>query len=357
MVNAGLMERGRRANLAGKLQIQQLTGFAATGRFGRAFMETRTLGTTGLKSSALGFGCVRLASHPSRRDAVRVLNVALECGITHFDVARLYGGGEAESILGQFLRGKRERVTVATKFGLLPPAGLAGNRRIVGTVKKILGPFPGLLRMLKRGAGLAPQGGAFTPAEAEASLETSLRKLGTDYVDILLLHECRLADATSEPLIAMLERQIAAGKVRCVGVATEFGKLPADAAMLPAIHQMIQFNHNAKDRNLMKWKNLGDRGLITHGIFDPAGPLAEAIKIRPDVAKRAAGELNADLFDANVIRSFLLHYNLQTNPRGVALFSSTSEEHIRKNVRSAESGEFDERRVRRFVEYVDEMLV
>jgi D-threo-aldose 1-dehydrogenase len=319
-------------------------------------MQTRILGTTGLRLSALGFGCVRLAAHADRSDAIGVLNTALDCGITHFDVARLYGGGEAEAILGEFLRGRRDRVTVATKFGLLPPVGLSGNRRIVSAVKKALGPFPAVLRWLRNRATPKPEGGAFSPAAAEQSLETSLRKLGTDYIDIWLLHECTLADATSEPLIALLERQIARGTVRCVGVASEFGRLPADAAMLPSIYRVIQFDHNAAQRNVSRWSNLGERGLITHGIFDPARPLAEAIRARPDLARSAAGELGADLFDPDVIRSFLLHYNLQTNLRGVALFSSTVPAHVKANAQSVDSDRYGSAPMKQFVDFLDRML-
>lgn len=319
-------------------------------------MRRITLGTTGIDVSALGFGCVRLTAHARRQEAVDVLNQALDCGITHFDVARLYGFGRAEGILGEFLKGKRDRVTVATKFGLVPPGGLAGKRWIIDTVKKSLGPFPALLRWAKRRAVQQMQTGAFSPAAAEQSFQTSLRELGTDYVDLLLLHECTIADATNQPLIELLQRQIARGTVRCVGVASEFGALPLDAALLPAVHQVIQFNHNASTRNLPRWQNTGPRTLITHGVFGPARRLNEAIRAHPQTARRFATELNVDLFDAGVINSLLLQFNLQSNPNGVTLFSSTDAAHLRANAKTAEANPYDQRQMSRFVEMVDEFL-
>src|SRR5271170_7550640 len=166
-----------------------------------------TIANTQIQSSALGFGCVKLTAHDNRRDALATLEKSLDVGITHFDVARLYGFGRAEGILGEFLRGKRDRVTVTTKLGLTPPAGLAGNKRLINLAKKVLGPFPGLLRRAKRRAGSAVQSSMFDPASAASSLETSLRELGTDYVDLLLLHEATISDAGREPLIRFLEDQ------------------------------------------------------------------------------------------------------------------------------------------------------
>jgi aryl-alcohol dehydrogenase-like predicted oxidoreductase len=109
-------------------------------------MRRVQLGATGIEAFQLGFGCSQLTTHPDRRDAIAMLEHALALGITHFDVARLYGFGRAEGIVGEFLRGKRNKVTITTSFGLQPPTGVTSHWRAVALAKKILGPFPGLLR-------------------------------------------------------------------------------------------------------------------------------------------------------------------------------------------------------------------
>src|SRR6476469_451778 len=106
----------------------------------RKEMRRQILGPSLMEVSRLGFGCVKLTTHRERSDAVRILDQAFALGITHFDVARAYGFGRAEYILGEFLRGKRDRVTVATKFGLVPPSGIGGNRRVIDLAKRILSP-------------------------------------------------------------------------------------------------------------------------------------------------------------------------------------------------------------------------
>src|SRR5512147_3086322 len=95
------------------------------------------LGPIGIEISRLGFGGVRLTTLPSEADALRILEHAFSRGITHFDVAPIYGFGRAESILGKFLRGKRHLVTIATKAGTAPPPVLGRSHRAISLVKKV----------------------------------------------------------------------------------------------------------------------------------------------------------------------------------------------------------------------------
>src|ERR1700744_6008843 len=70
----------------------------------------------------LGFGCSGLMASLDRFESARVLRSAAEAGISHFDVAPSYGYGEAEGVLGEFLRGRRDAFTVTSKFGIAPPS-------------------------------------------------------------------------------------------------------------------------------------------------------------------------------------------------------------------------------------------
>ena len=131
-------------------------------------MRIVELGGTSVRCSGAWFGCVRSTVPASRAEAVRTLEVALEQGITHFDVARLYGFGQAEGILGEFLRGKRDRVTVTTKFGLRPPQALSRHRRLIGLARQVLRQLPMAERLVKRGLAATPVHGTFTAQEASA---------------------------------------------------------------------------------------------------------------------------------------------------------------------------------------------
>ena len=316
-------------------------------------MHRRILGE---RAFQLGFGCVQLTAHPKQAEAVAILEHAFSLGITHFDVARSYGFGRAEAILGKFLRGRRDQVTVATKFGLQPPSGLAGSGRLITAAKRLLAPFPGLLQRARRVGSAMGKAGVFAPEEAIQSLETSLRELGTDYLDLLLLHEATLADAASEPLLEALEKQVAKGTIRHIGVASDFRKLEENHGSLPARYEVIQFNDNAWSRNLSKLTSSEQRLLITHSVFAPAAKLRDLSKTHPDITSESSQQIGADLRDPSTIASLLLHYALRSNADGIVLFSSTNPAHVEANVKEARSQRFHDAQLGEFARFVDRAL-
>jgi D-threo-aldose 1-dehydrogenase len=285
-----------------------------------------------------------------------VLEHAFSLGITHFDVARAYGFGRAEGILREFLCRKRHAVTLATKFGIEPPSGLAGNVRVVNALKRILRPFPGLLRHAKNRGAAMVKTGIFTPESAIRSLETSLRELGTDYVDIFLLHEATLTDASGAPLVEALLSQVAKGKVRHLGVASDFRKFQEDADLLAAAYEILQFNDNVVERSVGKLAHRDHRLLITHSIFTPAGFLRRAVKAHPQITRDYSLRMNIDLTELSAIHSLLLRFALWSNADGIVLFSSKNPQHIAANVREADSEPYDDARMLQFVECVDQFL-
>ena len=315
-------------------------------------MQKRILGPTGMEVSALGYGCTQLTALAERRDAVALLDHAFAEGITHFDVARAYGFGRAEGILGEFLRGRRDQVTVATKFGLQPPSGLAGNRRVIDAAKRLLRPFPWLLQRAKNQGSAMSKSGIFTPAAAVESLETSLRELGTDYVDIFFLHEATLSDAANEALIETLQGQVTKGKIRLLGIASGFEKLKGDASLLPAQYQVVQFDDNVASRNLAKLSHHDDRAVILHSIFNPFKLLQTSVRNTPDKVRAFQAQTQLDLTDSRVLGSLLVHYALQANS-GPILFSSADAARITANVRDASTGGYDAAQMQAFTAFVD----
>ncbi len=79
-------------------------------------MQTRTLGSAGPRVSVVGLGCNNFGAKLDQRQTTAVVHAALDAGITHFDTAESYGGGQSEVFLGKALGGRRESVVVATKF-------------------------------------------------------------------------------------------------------------------------------------------------------------------------------------------------------------------------------------------------
>src|SRR3984957_17556559 len=171
-------------------------------------------------SSRLGFGCGGVMGRVGRSQSLRTIAAALDGGITHFDLARLYGYGEAEALVGEALAGKRDRVVIASKFGLTAPRAAGALRALKPIAQKLAANVPGARTVLRSLVGGAAQAvDRFSVAAAQASLDQSLAALKTDYLDIWFLHDCAAEDLTDE-LASFLERQIAAGKIRAYGAAT-----------------------------------------------------------------------------------------------------------------------------------------
>jgi aryl-alcohol dehydrogenase-like predicted oxidoreductase len=157
-------------------------------------MEYRQLGSSGLRVPALSFGTGTfggqgpLFSAWGQSDAVearRLIDVSLDAGVTLFDTADVYSGGASEEILGEAVRGRRDAVLISTKTGL---------------------PM-----------GDGPQDWGVSRARLLRAVDDSLRRLGTDYIDLLQLHAFD-ASTPAEELMGTLDRLIAAGKVRYAGV-------------------------------------------------------------------------------------------------------------------------------------------
>jgi aryl-alcohol dehydrogenase-like predicted oxidoreductase len=157
-------------------------------------MDYRQLGSSGLRVPALSFGTGTFGGQgplfsawgqSDAAEARRLIDICLDAGVTLFDTADVYSGGASEDILGQAVRGRRDAVLISTKTGL---------------------PM-----------GDGPQDWGASRARLLRAVDDALRRLGTDYIDLLQLHALD-AHTPVEELMGTLALLIAAGKVRYAGV-------------------------------------------------------------------------------------------------------------------------------------------
>jgi D-threo-aldose 1-dehydrogenase len=319
-------------------------------------MRTVALPGTDLVPSRLAFGSALLMGRLGRRQSVRLLEVAHESGITHFDTARAYGYGEAESALGEFLSRHRDGVTVTTKLGIMPPRRSRGLQAAKSFGRVAASRAPALRRLMRKGAERLVQTGRFDPAEARTSLDTSLRDLGTDVVDILLLHECRPDDLRTEGLLDFLQGAVREGKIRYFGVATDSESTQVILRERPEFAQVAQVAHNAVDRTLERLPALGGTAVITHSAV--GAPLERLTELLRDARRRErwSQALGVDCARPEVIGRLLLAYALQSNPDGVVLFASTDAERIRSNAALADATEFSSEQIRDFARLTQDAI-
>jgi aryl-alcohol dehydrogenase-like predicted oxidoreductase len=208
-----------------------------------AAMRRNQLGRSDLAVSVVGLGCNNFGRRLDRDGTRAVIDAALDAGITFLDAADIYGGGASERLIGELLEGRRERVVLATKFGM--PRGDDGGE---------------------------PRG---SRGYARRSLDGSLRRLRTDRVDLLYYHEPDGVTPLTVTLGALAELADE-GKIRAFGVSNlDAAQLREAAAFGDPRLVALQNEYNLLERD-------AERELLPlareHGIgFVPYFPLASGL--------------------------------------------------------------------------------
>ncbi|HLH69996.1 MAG TPA: aldo/keto reductase [Candidatus Dormibacteraeota bacterium] len=183
-------------------------------------MTRQQLGDTGIQVSMAGLGCNNFGMRLDAAATARVVHAALDHGINFFDTSDSYGMGESERYLGAALKGRREQAVILTKFG--SPA------------------YPD-----------HPEWRGASPEHVRRAIEGSLRRLGTDYVDVYMLHypdpETPI-EATLEALTALIEE----GKVRAIACSNFAGWQLADADWTSRTRGLARFVAVESHYNLLE---------------------------------------------------------------------------------------------------------
>ena len=310
-------------------------------------------GANVVRSSA-GFGCARLVDISDRKERLALLNSALDAGIFHFDTAPMYGYGNSERELGEFVRGRREGIILTTKFGIEPTVlgrQVGSHRRFIRTGRTILRrtglafnatrsesiialsqeedfrepPTPGIVdRVLNKRVGYAID-------VATKSLDLSLRSLKTDYVDCLLLHDPFRDVSGSLPLLSeYLEEERKRGRIRTWGLS---GVVARDLAVGGIDIPVRQFRDDIWDPSSSPQSDAELR--ITYGSIGRLYPALKTIfQNHPSERSRWEKELGIEMTSES-LASVLFQGALFRNVNGVVLFSTTKLSHLLRIARVA----------------------
>jgi aryl-alcohol dehydrogenase-like predicted oxidoreductase len=275
-----------------------------------------------------------------RRQSLHLLEAAYDAGMRHFDVAPMYGYGEAESCLGEF-RARHDDITITTKYGIAPPKRggmLRAARRVVGPV---LQRVPALKRRLTRAAGAvaAPaEKSHFSSEEARASLENSLRALRTNFIDVWLLHEAEATDLTDDSLLDFLREAVAQKKIGSFGVGSDSAKLSALLRERKSYCRVVQHDWSVLDSP----EPLSPAFHIHHrALTDRLHALHNDLTTDRQRCQRWSEATGRDLARREELAALMLKAALVLHPNTVLLVSSKNPAHIRENVRVAEDASLE----------------
>jgi aryl-alcohol dehydrogenase-like predicted oxidoreductase len=154
-------------------------------------MELKPLGKQGLQTSRLGLGCMGMSDFYGRRndeESIEVIRKAYEAGVLFFDTADMYGPYTNEELVGKAVKDFREKITLATKFGIVRDPNDPSKRGINGK-----------------------------PEYVRSSCEGSLKRLQTDYIDLYYLHR-KDPDTPIEESVGAMAELVQQGKIRGIGL-------------------------------------------------------------------------------------------------------------------------------------------
>jgi aryl-alcohol dehydrogenase-like predicted oxidoreductase len=306
-------------------------------------MRQRDFGSTGMTVSEIGVGCSRiggaLTSGSSRRDEITMLQEAADAGISFFDTADMYAQGQSEVILGRALRSRRSEVVIATKGGyVVPPSG-----RLLARLKPVARPVLQRLGVRRRPSGAhgprtIPQD--FSPGHLRAAVEASLRRLGTDYIDVYQLHSPSRAVIDAADYLGVLEELRGQGKILHCGVAAD------DPDDVSAFHRLgglasLQVPFNLVDQRAAddlfpqaaaRGVGIISRSCYVAGLLRDDVPEATLRSVTPDWQeilriRQVAGRIGRPVLEA------ALQLSLSIPTISVTILGMRTPEHLRENLR------------------------
>lgn len=285
--------------------------------------------------SALGFGCASLGSRIAPAAGLAALARAHDAGVTWFDVAPSYGDGQAEILLGRFLAGRRrDSIQILTKVGIAPPAPSLKARLLRPAMRLAVATLPSLRAAVRKRRPPATK----LPLDVALigqSLDASLRRLGTDHVDVLALHDATPEEAARDDVLAALDKVMASGKARSVAIASS-PEAAAAGVRAGRCYGLVQMGNNPLEPGLSRFRAAGTRqvDVVTHSVFGNEGALARVTaRITADAdLQRQLAAAGYESTPSRMAADLLTDFAFADNPGGVVLVSMFAERHLRHNL-------------------------
>jgi aryl-alcohol dehydrogenase-like predicted oxidoreductase len=313
-------------------------------------MKRRRFGQTDLEVSIFGFGCARIGGifQGDTAGYLRLLDAARDAGITFFDTADMYSQGESEALLGRAFRSQRARVVIASKVGYCLPA----RRKLVARLKPLVKPLIarlGLRRDQLPGAARGAVTQDFSPGYLARAVTASLKRLRTDYLDLLQLHSPPADIVKRGDFVEALETMKKKGMLRYYGIAcddTEAGLAALEYRGVSSLQCTVNLLNRTAAEDLVP--RAAERGVgciarecLANGLLVKAPGELDLTKFFPsphecELKTRTLEALRRDAADRHVaLSSLALTYASELPGVSVALIGARTTEQLTGVLRAA----------------------
>ena len=302
-------------------------------------MNYRPLGQTGFQVSEIGFGCAGIGGvfgdgNASPDDTIWVLQSARDSGINFFDTADMYAQGESERLLGYTFKKDRDSIIIATKVGYCLPT----QRKWIAKIKPLVKPLINRLGIKRENLPSAVTGTLSQDFSADyivKAVDASLRRLQTDFIDVLQLHSPPPDVILKGEAVEVLQRLKEQGKVRAFGIAADsvadaelaLSTTPVETLMLPA--GLLDQSGFDVSRAAAAKATVGviARGCFGGGLLKPGISLSDLLTLTPKAPiiqeyRRLAREIDRDLLD------IALHFVLRDLNISTTVIGMRNKEHL-----------------------------
>lgn len=302
-------------------------------------MRTNFIPALDRSVSVIGFGSASLGSRISGPEGMAAVRRAVDLGVNWFDTAPPYGDGQAEHWLGKALGGDRHRVIICTKVGIQRPKISPLKRVLRPIARAAVKAMPGIRSSISRARSTGDRP-VLTPESIEPSVVMSLRQLGTDYIDVLALHEPPVEEVSSEEIRGAMQRLVEKGLVCALSVAGD-STIIHQAMEFPEF-RFVQFPDSPFDLTTQIFRmavgKTKEKTFVTHGVFGSS--LLARFSALPVEQANAVQSLAEEHHLLNEKGQpdwpmLLLGAALSGNPEGVVIMSMFSPNHAEKNCQSA----------------------